>query len=66
MANPGDITRLLVAAREGERSAMDELFPLVYDELRGMPHGRLRRRSPGQTLNTTALVHEAFRWPAGA
>ncbi len=60
MAGPEDITRLLVAAREGESSAMDELFPLVYDELHGMAHGRLRRRSPGQTLNTTALVHEAY------
>ncbi len=39
---------------------MDELFPLVYDELHGMAHGRLRRGSPGQTLNTTALVHEAY------
>lgn len=60
MPGPGDITQLLVAAREGERSAMDELFPLVYDKLHGMAHGRLRRRSPGQTLNTTALVHEAY------
>ncbi len=60
MADSGDITQLLIAARDGERSAMDELFPLVYDELRGMAHGRLRRRQPGQTLNTTALVHEAY------
>ncbi len=60
MTSPGDITRLLVAAREGERSAMDELFPLVYDELHGMAHGRLRHRTPAQTLNTTALVHEAY------
>lgn len=60
MASAGDITQLLVAARAGERSAMDELFPLVYDELHGMAHGRLRRGSPGQTLNTTALVHEAY------
>ncbi len=60
MPDPGDITQLLVAVREGESSAMDELFPLVYDELRGMAHGRLRRRQPSQTLNTTALVHEAY------
>ncbi len=60
MAAPGDITQLLIAHRDGEPSAMDELFPLVYDELRGMAHGRLRRRQPGQTLDTTALVHEAY------
>ena len=60
MAGPGDITQLLIAARDGDRAIMDQLFPLVYDELRGMAHGRLRRRTPGQTLDTTALVHEAY------
>ena len=39
---------------------MDQLFSLVYEELRGMAHQRLRRRRPGQTLDTTALVHEAY------
>ena len=39
---------------------MDRLFPLVYDQLRGMAHGRIRRQYSGQTLNTTGLVHEAY------
>ncbi len=39
---------------------MDQLFPLVYQEMRGMARQRLRRRRPGQTLDTTALVHEAY------
>ncbi|MCP3962226.1 MAG: sigma-70 family RNA polymerase sigma factor [bacterium] len=60
MTAPGDITQLLVAVRDGETSAMDRLFPLVYDELRGMARQRLRRGGPEQTLNTTALVHEAY------
>ena len=56
----GEITRILVAARHGEPHAMDQLLPLVYDELRLQARQQLRRRRPGQTLDTTALVHEAY------
>ena len=60
VAPPGEITRLLAAARQGDASAMDRLMVLVYDELRAIAHRQLRRRRPGQTLDTTALVHEAY------
>ncbi|HVR98128.1 MAG TPA: ECF-type sigma factor [Thermoanaerobaculia bacterium] len=56
----GEITRLLTAARAGEGGATDRLMALVYDELRAMARRQLRRRRPGQTLTTTALVHEAY------
>lgn len=58
--NQGEITRLLHAFRDGDRAAMDDLFPLVYDELRRAAHRQLRRRRLGQSLDTTALVHDAF------
>ena len=56
----GDITRLLTNAQNGERGALDELLPYVYGELRVMARRELNRRRDGQTLNTTALVHEAY------
>jgi RNA polymerase sigma factor (TIGR02999 family) len=60
MVDSGEITRLLAAVRRGEADAFDRLMPLVYDELRGVAHRQLRRRLPGQTLDTTGLVHEAY------
>lgn len=56
----GDITQLLQAFRQGDRGAMDAIFPMLYDELRLTAHRQLRRRQRGQTLDTTALVHDAF------
>ena len=53
-------TQLLVEAREGGRDALDAMLPRVYDELRVLAHARLRRHRPGETLNTTALIHEAY------
>lgn len=53
-------TYLLSVIRNGDRSALDALLPRVYDELRVLAHARLRRHKPGETLNTTALVHEAY------
>ncbi|NNF58760.1 MAG: RNA polymerase subunit sigma-70 [Rhodothermaceae bacterium] len=53
-------TQLLHDARGGNRAALDRLFPRLYDELRVLAHARLRRHRPGETLNTTAVVHEAF------
>jgi len=55
-----DVTRLLDAASQGDRQAAAELLPLVYEELRRLAAARLAREKPGQTLNATALVHEAF------
>ena len=60
MTAENPITQLLKAHRGGDRSAADRLFELVYRELHGMAHGQLFRRQPGRTLNTTALVHEAY------
>jgi RNA polymerase sigma factor (TIGR02999 family) len=54
------VTRLLEQAAEGDRSAVDALFPLVYDELRQLARVQRRRRDGAETLNTTALIHEAY------
>lgn len=59
-ANRGEITELLVAHREGDRDAFEELMPLVYDDLRRIAHHQLARHRRQGTLNTTALVHEAY------
>lgn len=56
----GEITTLLQALRQGDSGALDRLLPLVYGELRRRAHQQLRRRRPGETLATTALVHEAY------
>jgi RNA polymerase sigma factor (TIGR02999 family) len=55
-----EVTRLLVHARSAPPEALDTLLPLVYEELRALAHRRLGRYRPDQTLNTTALVHEAY------
>jgi RNA polymerase sigma factor (TIGR02999 family) len=55
-----DITRILSAIEEGEPRAAEELLPLVYDELRRLAAQRLAQEKPGQTLQATALVHEAY------
>ena len=55
-----DVTHLLDAAAAGDRKAAAELLPLVYDELRALAAARLAAEAPGQTLQATALVHEAY------
>ena len=55
-----DVTRLLDAAAAGDRRAAADLLPLVYDELRKLAAARMAAESPGQTLQPTALVHEAY------
>ena len=60
MQASGEVTQLLLAYREGDREAFDRLLPLVYDQLKRLAHGRLRGERAGHTLNTTALVHEAY------
>ena len=62
----GDITQLLRAYDEGDRSAFDRMVPLVYDELRRLARRHIRRGPRGQTLNTTGLVHEAYLKLAGS
>ena len=54
------ITQLLIKWSEGDQGALDELMPLVYDELRRLAQSYLRRERPGHTLQPTALVHEAY------
>jgi RNA polymerase sigma factor (TIGR02999 family) len=58
--DPGEITRLLVSISEGDRDALNRLFPVVYAELRALAHRQLAHIRPGDTLQTTALVHEAY------
>jgi RNA polymerase sigma factor (TIGR02999 family) len=55
-----DVTRILEAARQGDPKAADELLPLVYEELRRLAAHRMANESPNQTLQPTALVHEAW------
>ena len=55
-----DVTGLLEAAERGDRQAAAELLPLVYDELRQLAAAKLAHEKPGQTLDATALVHEAY------
>jgi RNA polymerase sigma factor (TIGR02999 family) len=55
-----DVTQLLAAAQAGDPAAAAELLPLVYDELRKLAGARLAGENPGQTLQATALVHEAY------
>jgi RNA polymerase sigma factor (TIGR02999 family) len=55
-----DVTRMLEAVRRGESGSTDLLMELVYEELRRIAAGRMARERPGQTLQPTALVHEAW------
>jgi RNA polymerase sigma factor (TIGR02999 family) len=55
-----DVTRILSAIEQGDAGASEQLLPLVYDELRKLAARRLARESTGQTLQATALVHEAY------
>ena len=60
MADADQVTRLLEEFAAGRRQALDEVIPLVYDELRRIAHAHLARERSGHTLNTTALMHEAY------
>src|SRR5262245_44496029 len=55
-----EVTRILSAIEQGDPSAAEELLPLVYDELRKLAARKLAHEKPGQTLQATALVHEAY------
>ncbi len=56
----GEVTELLLAYSAGDRLAFDRLVPLVYADLRRIASRRLRDEGPAETLQTTALVHEAY------
>src|SRR5271157_2255925 len=55
-----DVTRILSAIEQGDPGAASQLLPLIYDELRKLAAQKLAREQPGQTLQATALVHEAY------
>lgn len=63
---PGDVTQLLSAIESGEPDAADQLLPLVYNELRRLAAYKMAHEQPGQTLQPTALVHEAWIRLAGS
>ena len=63
--DPGEITRLLDSWAAGDRSAFEQLFPLLYPQLKRIADRQLRGERPGHTLQPTALVHEAFLELAG-
>ena len=55
-----DVTRILSAIEQGDPQAAEQLLPLVYDELRRLATAKMAQEKPGQTLQATALVHEAY------
>ena len=63
--SPNEVSQMLLAWRNGDRDALNRLMPIVYDELRRLAHRYMNRRFAGQTLQTTALVHEAYMRLAG-
>lgn len=60
MSQPRQITDLLIAWSGGDDAALEQLMPLVYEELRRLAHSCMRGERPGHTLQTTALVNEAY------
>src|SRR5438067_12747075 len=56
-----DVTRLLWAWSQGDEGALQTLIPMVYRELRRLAHRYMRQERPGHTLQTTALIHEAYQ-----
>jgi RNA polymerase sigma factor (TIGR02999 family) len=64
--NPHVVSQLLLAWSEGDKAAMDQLMPLVYGELRRLAKQHMRRERAGHTLQTTALIHEAYLRLIGA
>ena len=58
--SPEEVSQLLVAWSNGDQAALDKLMPLVYDELHRLAKRYMARQQPGHTLQTTALIHEAY------
>ncbi|MBW3599773.1 MAG: hypothetical protein KY475_21190 [Planctomycetes bacterium] len=61
-----EVTQVLLSMERGESAAAERLLPLVYDELRRLAAAKLSHEAPGQTLQPTALVHEAYLRLVGA
>src|SRR5210317_1751426 len=61
-----DVTQILSQIEQGDPSAAEQLLPLVYDELRKLAAAKLANEKPGQTLQATALVHDAYLRLVGA
>lgn len=59
-SRPGEVTELLIAFRDGDQGAFQQLVPLLYDELRRVARQQLARHRPGVTLDATGLVHEIY------
>ena len=57
---PHQVTRLLKEWSEGDETALEQLMPLVYDELHRLAHQHMRREKPGNVLQTSALINEAY------
>jgi RNA polymerase sigma factor (TIGR02999 family) len=55
-----DVTQILSAIEQGDQKASEQLLPLVYEELRKLAASKMAQENPGQTLQATALVHEAY------
>src|SRR5664279_1771833 len=60
MTDMGDVTRILAGIEQGDPRAAEQLLPLVYEELRKLAAQKMAQENPGQTLQATALVHEAY------
>jgi RNA polymerase sigma factor (TIGR02999 family) len=60
LSSMSDVTRILSAIEHGDPHAAEQLLPLIYDELRKLAAAKLAQEKPGQTLQATALVHEAY------
>jgi RNA polymerase sigma factor (TIGR02999 family) len=57
---PGEVTEILRRASAGDRSALDQVFPLVYEQLRRLARGKLAGQRPGRAVTTTVLIHEVY------
>ena len=58
--SPQEVTQWLMAWSNGDRAALEKLMPLVYSELHRIARRHMERENPGHTLQTTALIHEAY------
>jgi RNA polymerase sigma factor (TIGR02999 family) len=58
--NAGDVTQILAAAAGGQRAAIDQIYAILYPELRGLAHKRIRSFNNSEVLDTTSLVHESY------
>lgn len=60
MASSSEVTRLLIRLKKGEKQVYEQLYPLIYDELKHLAYAQMSRQSPDHTLSKTELVHEAY------